>query len=69
MTAASKLRDLTAEERNDMLDLRSAEIVGIQVSPAPNGSLTVWVCVNGACRFRITHVEHVELTDDRGHRE
>jgi hypothetical protein len=59
--ADTSLRPLTEEEASKMIDLREAEIVGVQVSEAPDGSLTLWVCVDGVCRLRVTKVKKVEM--------
>ena len=56
------LRELTSNERERMIDLRGPEIVGVQIDRDPSGKLTIWVCVDGRCRLRITKVPIIELT-------
>ena len=60
--AETPLRSLTQEETEKMIDLRGAEIVGVQVSQAPGGGLTLWVCVDGKCRLRVTRIKKIEMT-------
>lgn len=44
-----------------MIDIRGPEIVGVQISA---DAKTLWVCVDGACRLRISRIPKLELRNE-----
>lgn len=56
------LRELTIEEKQEMMDLSNPQAVGVQIGRSPSGHLTLWVCVDGVCKLRVTRCSEIEYT-------